>query len=151
MEAASVREALFYIGCKDARPILDGVQPNEVLSACEEDRTGNPGGPAGRRLAKRFAAGVIGGRRRAVAGRIFLNGRRHDSMATATLVRQRADQALRQSPIPALRKLRVEENDRAIVLSGSVSSYYLKQLAQESVMPCLGARELHNRVQVVRA
>jgi osmotically-inducible protein OsmY len=63
----------------------------------------------------------------------------------------RADQALRDSPIPALRKLNVDETDSTVVLSGCVSSYYLKQLAQETVMPILGVRELHNRVRVVRS
>jgi hypothetical protein len=62
-----------------------------------------------------------------------------------------ADLALRQSPIPALRKLQVEESDQEVVISGSVSSYYLKQLAQETVMPILGQRELFNRVKVVRS
>jgi hypothetical protein len=58
--------------------------------------------------------------------------------------------ALQQSPIPALRKLRVEETEQGVVISGNVSSYYLKQLAQETVMPVLERRELVNRVEVVR-
>jgi hypothetical protein len=62
----------------------------------------------------------------------------------------RAHVALRQSPIPALRKLVVEETETTIAISGSVSSYYLKQLAQETLMPVLGGRELLNRVSVVR-
>ena len=37
-----------------------------------------------------------------------------------------------------------------VVINGRVSSYYLKQLAQEAVMPVLGGRELRNRVAVVR-
>jgi hypothetical protein len=65
-------------------------------------------------------------------------------------VQVRAGQALRQSPIPALRKLQVEESELEVILSGSVSSYYLKQLAQETIMPLLGSRELQNRVLVVR-
>jgi hypothetical protein len=72
-------------------------------------------------------------------------------MATSTLLPQRADRALRESPIPALRKLEVKETDAEVVLSGCVSSYYFKQLAQESIMPLLGARELRNRVRVVRS
>ena len=69
----------------------------------------------------------------------------------ASLVSQAsADQVLKQSPIPALRNLSVEENGETVVLSGSVASYYLKQLAQETIMPVLGSRELHNRVRVVR-
>jgi hypothetical protein len=61
-----------------------------------------------------------------------------------------AGEALRHSPIPALRKLAVEENTTAVVLLGRVSSYYHKQLAQETIMPHLGDRELFNRVLVVR-
>jgi hypothetical protein len=58
--------------------------------------------------------------------------------------------ALQQSPIPALRKLKIEETEQGIVITGSVSSYYLKQLAQETIMPVLERRELVNRVEVVR-
>ncbi len=72
-------------------------------------------------------------------------------MAASVVLQSRADQVLRQSPIPALRNLRVEETDQEVVLSGSVSSYYLKQLAQETIMPVLGSRELQNRVLVVRS
>jgi hypothetical protein len=71
-------------------------------------------------------------------------------MVASLVLQSRADQVLRQSPIPALRQLCVEETDQAVVLSGSVSSYYLKQLAQETIMPILGSRELQNRVLVVR-
>lgn len=59
--------------------------------------------------------------------------------------------ALRESSIPSLRKLCVEETECVVVIAGQVSSYYLKQLAQETVMPVLGSRELINRVSVVRA
>ncbi len=69
-------------------------------------------------------------------------------MTSSSLLQVRAEQILRQSPIPALRRLRVEETDAEIVLSGSVASYYLKQLAQETLMPILGRRELFNRVTV---
>ena len=69
-------------------------------------------------------------------------------MAAFPVLQMRARQALRQSPIPALRTLQVEETDHQIVLSGSVSSYYLKQLAQETIMPILDGRELHNRLTV---
>jgi hypothetical protein len=72
-------------------------------------------------------------------------------MNASPLLQPRVDQILRQSPIPALRRLQVEETDLEIVLSGSVVSYYLKQLAQESIMPLLGQRKLRNRVSVVRS
>ena len=71
-------------------------------------------------------------------------------MSPPTLTRVRAEQILRQSALPALRKLCVEETDTEVVITGSVSSYYLKQLAQETLMPVLGERELSNRVLVVR-
>jgi hypothetical protein len=70
-------------------------------------------------------------------------------MSPTTLEATRASQALRRSPIPALRKLSLEETDDVVVINGRVSTYYLKQLAQEAVMPALGGRELRNRVAVV--
>jgi hypothetical protein len=72
-------------------------------------------------------------------------------MSNASIVMPPAGQALRQSPIPALRHLQVEETDHEVVLSGSVATYYMKQLAQEAVMPLLGDRRLRNRVLVVRS
>lgn len=59
-----------------------------------------------------------------------------------------AASTLRQSPIPALRLLQVEENETQVIISGRVSSYYMKQLAQESLMPCLEHRLLLNQVVV---
>lgn len=61
-----------------------------------------------------------------------------------------AEQALRQSPIPALRRLDVEETDLEVVLVGKVPTFYLKQLAQETVLPLIGQRGLVNRVSVER-
>ena len=71
------------------------------------------------------------------------------TMASA-LAPSRASQAIRQSPLPALRKLAVEETEQAVVLTGTVATYYLKQLAQETVMPVLQGRQLDNRVSVNR-
>ncbi len=68
---------------------------------------------------------------------------------TASVV-SRAVEALKRSAHPALRQLRVEETESVIVITGHVSSYYLKQLAQEAVMPVRGVRELRNQVTVVR-
>lgn len=61
-----------------------------------------------------------------------------------------AHQALDQSPRVLLRRLRVEENDTTVTVQGQVSSYYLKQLAQETLRPILAGRKLVNQVQVVR-
>ncbi len=54
------------------------------------------------------------------------------------------------STIPALRRIAVEETDTRVVLTGTVPSYYLKQLAQEAVRSLCGERQLLNRVEVVR-
>jgi hypothetical protein len=58
--------------------------------------------------------------------------------------------ALKHNGVPALRRLRVEEAEQIVILTGTVSSYYLKQLAQEAVIPLLAGRKLLNRVEVVR-
>ena len=71
-------------------------------------------------------------------------------MTTSVLEQSRGVLALRESPIPALRRLSLEESDGAVMITGSVPSYYLKQLAQEAVIPLLGGRELYNQVTVVR-
>jgi hypothetical protein len=72
-------------------------------------------------------------------------------MSTSTLEQSRAAEALRRSNIPAIRNLSIEETDVCVVLQGSVVSYYMKQLAQETVMSFLDGRELRNRVAVQRA
>jgi hypothetical protein len=69
-------------------------------------------------------------------------------MCPSALAGKQAAEALRHSPIPALRKLCVEESSTGVVISGRVSSYYFKQMAQETVMPLLDHRALFNRVTV---
>lgn len=61
-----------------------------------------------------------------------------------------ASSALRQSPISALHSLEVTETDDAIVLTGRVSSYYYKQLAQETVISIAGNREVVNNIRVLK-
>jgi hypothetical protein len=56
--------------------------------------------------------------------------------------------ALRISPIPQLRRLQVETTDCEVIITGRVASFYLKQLAQETVRGRLGNRRLLNRVEV---
>ena len=70
-------------------------------------------------------------------------------MSRSTLEQSRLVLALRQSPIPPLRKLSLEESETAVTIQGNVSSYYLKQLAQETILPLLEGRGLCNRVRVV--
>jgi hypothetical protein len=50
--------------------------------------------------------------------------------------------------LPQLRGLVVALTVEELVITGTVSSFYLKQLAQEAVRPFLGTRRLINRVQV---
>jgi hypothetical protein len=70
-------------------------------------------------------------------------------MSTSMLEQSPLALALRRSPIPALRKLSLQESDKTVTIQGKVSSYYLKQLAQETLLPLLDGRQLLNRVQVV--
>jgi hypothetical protein len=71
-------------------------------------------------------------------------------MSTTTVAQSRSAQALRQSPHPALRNLAVEETDEVIILSGRVTTYYLKQVAQETIMPVRAGKQLVNRIRVER-
>lgn len=48
-------------------------------------------------------------------------------------IRPRAQMALSSSPIFELRDLQVDQDDATLLISGSVSSFYHKQLAQEVV------------------
>ena len=70
-------------------------------------------------------------------------------MSTLILEPSRLTLALRCSPLPALRKLSLEESETMVTIQGKVSSYYLKQLAQETILPLLDGRKLLNRVLVV--
>lgn len=56
---------------------------------------------------------------------------------------------LTASPLPQLRRLVVTATDAEVVITGRVSSYYMKQLAQEALRPTLGTRRLLNRVEVL--
>jgi osmotically-inducible protein OsmY len=69
-------------------------------------------------------------------------------MSTTVAVSSRMVQVLRQSAHPALRRLLIEETETTVVITGRVSSYYLKQLAQETIMQVRGIREVVNRVLV---
>ena len=64
------------------------------------------------------------------------------------LDRPSPEAALSASPMPELRRLSVQTNDQEVILTGRVSSYYLKQMAQESVRGSVGRRKLLNRVEV---
>jgi hypothetical protein len=70
--------------------------------------------------------------------------------ASARHVQPRAQSALANSPICELRDLSVEQRDGALLISGVVSSFYHKQLAQEAVRAvCRGLEiELVNSIKV---
>lgn len=56
---------------------------------------------------------------------------------------------LAQSSYPDLRRLRITASENIVTLSGIVPSFFLKQVAQESLRTCLGGRRLINNVVVV--
>ena len=63
-------------------------------------------------------------------------------------VQPRAQAALANSPFYELRQLRVEWHDDAMLLSGCVSSFYHKQLAQEVVRSVCRDTPLINSIHV---
>lgn len=77
-------------------------------------------------------------------------------MSTSTVMNNLADHedrlelALNQSGVPALRLVTVVEQEDVVILMGRLPSYYLKQLAQEAVIPHLGQRVLDNRITVIQ-
>ncbi len=63
-------------------------------------------------------------------------------------VETRAQSALLASPIYALHKLHVECEDGRMLLSGRVTTFYQKQLAQEAVRPFVEEFDLVNTIDV---
>ena len=70
------------------------------------------------------------------------------SKKSAHEAQRRAQSALTSSPVYPLRDLIVESHDDAITISGSVTSFYHKQLAQEAVRAVVGAMDVVNSVHV---
>ena len=69
-------------------------------------------------------------------------------MPDATLCSLGIAELLAQSAQPLLRRLTIEETEEEVVLSGTLPTYFLKQLAQETVRPNLAGRRLLNRIVV---
>ena len=63
-------------------------------------------------------------------------------------VRPRAQTALTSSPIYELRDLEVEQREGILVICGTVSSFYHKQLAQEVVRSVCKDTEVVNAIRV---
>lgn len=55
-----------------------------------------------------------------------------------------------QKKIPGLTRIQVEESDSVVILTGTVPSFYHKQLAQEALISLLNGRKLVNHLLVVR-
>jgi hypothetical protein len=73
----------------------------------------------------------------------------HKAMISTTHIASLAAHALKKSSHPALRNLSVEGTEGNLIISGRVSSYYLKQLAQETIMSVREGMQLVNKVDVV--
>lgn len=69
-------------------------------------------------------------------------------MSTSLLASVRPETILSSSPMPELRRIVVEEHEDRIILTGRVSSFYLKQMAQESLRAVTSGRRLVNRLVV---
>ncbi len=63
-------------------------------------------------------------------------------------VQRRAQFALRSSPIHALREIQVEREGERLILSGTVETFYHKQLAQEALRGMAPGLRLINEVIV---
>ena len=61
----------------------------------------------------------------------------------------RATALLRDNPVNDLRRLEVMESDVEVIITGIVTSYYLKQMAQEAIRPAVNGRRLRNKVIVL--
>jgi len=71
------------------------------------------------------------------------------AMNAPAQIAHQAAHALKKSSHPALRTLRVEGDEGKLIISGRVTSYYLKQLAQETIMSCREGMKLVNQIDVV--
>ncbi len=69
-------------------------------------------------------------------------------MNTCPILVPELAEALTGSPLGQLRRLVVTANDTEVVITGQVSSYYLKQMAQETIRTAVGDRTIRNHVEV---
>jgi osmotically-inducible protein OsmY len=70
------------------------------------------------------------------------------AMSQMSELEQRARAALATSPFYELRDLRVETNGQTLTISGTVSSFYHKQLAQEVVRSVCQGTAVSNAIRV---
>jgi hypothetical protein len=69
-------------------------------------------------------------------------------MTGSSQVVDQAAHALKNSPHFELRRLQLNGSDGTLVITGKVSCYYHKQLAQETIKALRGNFRLDNRVYV---
>ena len=67
---------------------------------------------------------------------------------TQTKIASAASAILASSSVAELRRVRVDETAGELQLSGTVRSFYHKQLAQETVRPVAGGLQLVNTLDV---
>jgi osmotically-inducible protein OsmY len=68
--------------------------------------------------------------------------------ASRSSLAQVAEQRLRSSPYLALRSVCCDEQDGALILRGSLPTYYLKQMAQAIVARVEGVEQVTNQIEV---
>jgi osmotically-inducible protein OsmY len=71
-----------------------------------------------------------------------------NAVLAADTAQPKAQVALSESPIYELRDLQVETTVDGLLISGTVDSFYHKQLAQEAVRAVVGKVPMINRIQV---
>lgn len=58
---------------------------------------------------------------------------------------------LAETTYPALRRVEIEDRQGTLILTGRVSTFYLKQVAQAVVARVKGVKSIVNRIEVVDA
>jgi osmotically-inducible protein OsmY len=83
--------------------------------------------------------------------RVFLQGRSRSKLTgqREKLILQAARERLEATRIYELTRLHCEVQDEVLVILGTVSSFYFKQLAQEAVKSMPGIRWILNQTEVV--
>lgn len=62
---------------------------------------------------------------------------------------ERVAQAIQMAPHLSQRRLRFETHDGHVVIRGTVSSYFQKQMAQEALRNLEGVRAIDNELEVI--
>ena len=73
----------------------------------------------------------------------------HAKNQRCTKIQKQAEVILRKSAYAQLHRVRCEVVDRTLFLRGDVSSFHIKQMAQEELRDIEGIDQIYNFVQVV--